>query len=62
MAMSKKAKKQHHPPPKPASKRKAKTADMQQVAEYVSNLRELHKLQGALLQKLDKCLPKGSLP
>ncbi len=47
MARSKKAKKQ--------ARKKAKTKDIQ---EYISWLRELHKLQGALLKEMDKCLPK----
>jgi len=47
MATNKKTKKQ--------VKKKAKTKDIQ---EYVSYLRELHKLQGVLLKELDKCLPK----
>jgi len=50
MAASKKAKSK--------AEKKAKTKDMQRAEEYISCLRELHKLQGVLLKELDKCLPK----
>ena len=53
MAASNKAKKQ--------AEKRAKTADMQQVEEYVSYLRELHKLQWVLLKELDKCVSKKGL-
>jgi len=38
-------------------KKKTKAKD---IKEYISCLRQLHKLQGALLTELDKCLlPEG---
>ena len=40
---------------KTKEKKKPKTKDTQ---EYISCLWELHKLQGVLLKKLDKSLPK----
>ena len=53
MATSKKTKKR--------AKKKTKTKSMRQIEEYISCLRELHKLQGSLLKELDKCVSKRGL-
>ena len=53
MAAGKKAKKQT----KKRAKKKAKTPNTQQAKEYISHLRQLHKLQAALLKKLDESMP-----
>ena len=49
MATNKKAKKR-------VKKKIAKTTDMERIAEYVSNLIELHKIEDVVLGKLDSRL------
>ena len=41
---------------KKQAKKKVKTTNMQQARKYVSNLRELHKVEEVLLKGLDKCM------